>query len=106
MGNKPSGEAVTAKNITITDIQTEIDIEIKNQTENITNILNQTINDTSMELISRNAQTIEISKNLGNTLVAGDLSAGDDGEININQTIDSYEKFSHIDRCQLHIPRS
>lgn len=82
MGGKSSTE------INRTTIETEINVEIENETKNITNILNETITDTTMNVITENAQKIETKIGGGNTLRVGEMIADGEGSvIDINQAI-------------------
>lgn len=87
MGNKPpSGPASVT--ISRTDIQTHIDTEIKNNTENITNIMTKTINDTTMSVINKNATAIQGAVSATNLMDLGNLNATGAGTvIDINQTV-------------------
>ncbi len=82
MGQKQS------KDISRTDIQTHIQTEINNNTQNITDIIATTINDTTLNVINKNATQIQSSVSGTNTLDVGDLSATGTGtEIIINQSV-------------------
>ena len=75
------------KQITRTDISTLINTEIKNHTENISNIMAKTINDTTMSAINENATEIDSSVSGVNNYTGGDMTVtGPNSEIIMNQT--------------------
>lgn len=78
-----------AKNSKIdeTVIRNEIDTTVKNSTENITNILNQSITNTTSNLINTNATNIQSITAGTNTARFGNLNLSGNSLINVNQEI-------------------
>lgn len=80
---------------TETIIKNEIDIEIKNETENITRIMNESVTNSSMTIINTNAQEMDAKIGAANVANLGELNIGGEGnDILIEQeaSVDSIAK--------------
>lgn len=82
MGGKSS------KQITTTDIQTEVEMEIKNINQTLTNIINEQITTSTMSMVNENIQTSEQGTGGSNLFAGGDLIIGGEGNIfDVNQEV-------------------
>ena len=78
----------SSKEIKETDIRNEINTTIKNSTTNINKSLSETVNESSTNMVMEVANDIQQSTSGSNLLnVRGDISAGGDSIIDINQTV-------------------
>lgn len=74
--------------ITETDIRNEISLEIKNSNENITRILNETINKSVTNITSQVTNDIIQQTSAVNDMRLGNITAGKKAKINISQKAD------------------
>lgn len=71
--------------ITRTDILNQIDIEVENETKNITEVLNESVTNISMSVVNETASKINNAVGGGNNLLLKNVNI--DGVLNINQEV-------------------
>ena len=76
------------KNITKSDIVSELKIELTNQTSNLSNVLNEQITNISTSIVNKTVSTISQGTGGQNDLNIGNIKAGGDTVLDLNQTID------------------
>jgi len=76
------------ENITKNDIESELKVELTNQTTNLSNILNEQITNISTSIVNKTVSTISQGTGGQNDLKIGNIFAGDDTVLDLNQTID------------------
>ena len=82
MGNKHP------KDINQSDVQSEINIELTNETQNLNKILNEQITNISTSIINQNAADINISTGGNNLFTADEITIEKKGVLDVNQQID------------------
>ena len=83
MGGKQSSE------ISKTEIQTSINTQITNLTKNVSDILNETITESTMNVVNENTQSVSNNTGATNTAMLGDISvSGVGSEFNLDQEVD------------------
>jgi hypothetical protein len=83
MGGKQSSE------ISRTEIQTSINTQITNLTKNVSDILNETITESTMNVVNENTQSISNNTGAMNTAMLGDINvSGVGSEFDLNQELD------------------
>lgn len=81
MGGKSS------KMITENDIKNNITTTITNNTKNITDVLNKTVNTTTTNIVNKNAAAIQQSTGGTNMLTMGDLNVGGASNFEVDQNL-------------------
>lgn len=76
------------KNITKSDIVSELKIELTNQTSNLSNVLNEQITNISTSIVNKTVSTISQGTGGQNDVNIGNIKAGGDTVLDLNQTID------------------
>ena len=82
MGGKSS------KEVTTTDITNEMNTEIENQNIIMTEILNKTMTESTMNVVSENVQQLMNTTGGNNTLNLGNINATGNAQFTVNQKID------------------